>query len=608
MRIAMVSEHASPLAVVGGVDAGGQNVHVAALARAIGRRGHEVVVHTRRDSPEPPRRVRLADGVEVDHVDAGAPRPIPKDELLPFMDAFADDLAERWRAERPDVVHAHFWMSAHAALAAAQPLGIPVVQTFHALGVVKRRHQGDKDTSPSERHEIEREIVQRADRLVCTCTDEVFELVRLGADRSRLVVIPCGVELERFTPDGPRESRRRGRTRLLCIGRLVERKGIGNVISALRELPDTELIVAGGLDREQLDADPEARRLLDLARREGVADRVELRGHVSRDELPALLRSGDVLVTVPWYEPFGITPLEAMACGVPVVAAAVGGLIDSVVDGVTGVHVPPRDPERLVVALRDLLASPRRRAAMGREGVRRARELYDWNRVAASTLGVYRALAGPARGPRRRSFARAATTSTGAREHVRALAGALQRVQPEFERAEGWGRGLAERLVDGGRLLAVGNGGSAAEAQHLTAELVGRFETERAPLSAICLHGDTSSLTAICNDYGADEGFARQVRAHGRPGDVLLALSTSGRSANVVAAAAAARELGMTTWAMTGAAPNPLADCCDDAIALDLPRPATVQELHMVAVHVLCGAVDRAIAERDERHAQRVRA
>jgi D-inositol-3-phosphate glycosyltransferase len=170
----MVSEHASPLAVLGGVDAGGQNVHVAALAAALGRRGDQVVVHTRRDHPAPPRRVPFAAGATVDHVDAGPPHALPKDELLPHMEAFADELRERWAEDRPDVVHAHFWMSAVAALAAAGDLEIPVVHTFHALGVVKRRHQGAADTSPPERIRIEREIAHSVDRVVATCSDEVF--------------------------------------------------------------------------------------------------------------------------------------------------------------------------------------------------------------------------------------------------------------------------------------------------------------------------------------------------------------------------------------------------------------------------------------------------
>jgi glycosyltransferase involved in cell wall biosynthesis/phosphoheptose isomerase len=596
MRVAMVSEHASPLAAVGGVDAGGQNVHVAALAEAMGRRGADVVVHTRRDDGALAEWVPMAPRVLVHHVAAGPPEHIPKDELLPHMDAFAEELRRHWRRSRPDVVHTHFWMSAYAALRAAQPLGIPVVHTFHALGVVKRRYQGDRDTSPPERNEIERDIVRRVDQIVATCTDEVFELIRLGASNHRLTVIPCGVDLSLFRPDGRSEPRRSDRRRLVCVGRLVERKGIGNAISALAELPDTELIVAGGAPRAELARDPQARRLLRTADAEGVADRVELRGRLRHEEIPPLLRSADALVSVPWYEPFGIAPLEAMACGVPVVASAVGGMIDTVVDGVTGVHVPPRDPERLAAALRPLLADHELRIDYGRAGVKRARRLYDWNRIAASTLDVYARVVRAQ--PRARPVARFVLPPTPA-EHLAALNDSLRRLEGELERLAGWGERLAACLLEGGRLLAVGNGGSAAQAQHLTAELVGRYECEREPLSAICLHGDTSSLTAITNDYGHEEGFARQVRAHGRRGDVLVALSTSGASPNVLAAARAATERGMTVWALTGSAPNPLTELSDDCLGFPCPSTATIQELHQVAIHLLCGAVDREVSLRD---------
>jgi D-inositol-3-phosphate glycosyltransferase len=406
MRIAMVSEHASPLAVLGGVDAGGQNVHVAALAGALARRGDSVVVHTRRDAATLPRRVPLAPGVVVDHVTAGPAVGLPKDELLPYMEAFADDLRTQWAAERPDVVHAHFWMSGLAAQWAARDLGIPVAHTFHALGTVKRRHQGDKDTSPPERLELEAWIAAQVDRVVATCTDEVFELLRMGTDRRRITVIPCGVDLQRFTASGPAEPRPPGVPRLVAACRLVERKGIGNAVTALAELPGAELHVAGGPDVAELEHDPEARRLRALATALGVEDRLVLRGRVGRDEMPALLRSADVVVCAPWYEPFGIVPLEAMACGAPVVATAVGGQIDSVVHGVTGVHVPPRDPAALAAALRDLLADDPRRAELGREGRRRAQRLYAFDRIAAATREVYDELTGARRATRR--FARRA--------------------------------------------------------------------------------------------------------------------------------------------------------------------------------------------------------
>jgi D-inositol-3-phosphate glycosyltransferase len=394
MRIAMVSEHASPLAVLGGVDAGGQNVHVAALAAALGRLGDEVVVHTRRDDPSLPRRVPLAPGVEVDHVDAGPPVVLPKDDLLPYMPAFAAELRTQWERERPDVIHSHFWMSAVAALDASAGR-IPVVHTFHALGTVKRRHQRERDTSPRTRIAIERRIAATADRIVATCTDEVFELLRMEADRHRITVIPCGADLDRFGP-GPAEPRTPGMHRLVAASRLVMRKGIGNAISALAEVPGTELQIAGGPPRDELQHDSEARRLSALAESLGIADRVVLRGRLGRDAMPALLRSADAVVCVPWYEPFGIVPLEAMACGVPVVASAVGGQTDSVVHDVTGIHVAPLDPPALAAALRDLLADPERRARLGAAGARRARQRYGFDRIAKSTRAVYAELA-PAR-------------------------------------------------------------------------------------------------------------------------------------------------------------------------------------------------------------------
>jgi D-sedoheptulose 7-phosphate isomerase len=179
--------------------------------------------------------------------------------------------------------------------------------------------------------------------------------------------------------------------------------------------------------------------------------------------------------------------------------------------------------------------------------------------------------------------------------HLDKLRTALDRADGEAAVVRSWGGKLAGVLGSGGRLLACGNGGSAAEAQHLTAELVGRFRAERRPYAAIALHADTSSLTAIANDYGAEEMYARQVRAHGRRGDVLVCLSTSGGSGNVLAAARAARECGLLAWALTGPAPNPLADLCDEAVTVPAEETATVQEVHLAMIHMLCDAVEEAL-------------
>ncbi|MEZ0075712.1 SIS domain-containing protein [Planotetraspora sp. GP83] len=180
--------------------------------------------------------------------------------------------------------------------------------------------------------------------------------------------------------------------------------------------------------------------------------------------------------------------------------------------------------------------------------------------------------------------------------HLARLSTALAAVDPDTPRIYAWGLKLAAVLTGGGRLLACGNGGSAAEAQHLTAELVGRYRANRRPYAAIPLHADTSAVTAIGNDFGMDEVYARQVRAHGRPGDVLICLSTSGASPNVTAAAEAARECGLTTWALTGPAPNPLADLCDEVLAVPVGDTATVQEVHLTVIHMLCDVIEEACA------------
>ncbi len=178
-------------------------------------------------------------------------------------------------------------------------------------------------------------------------------------------------------------------------------------------------------------------------------------------------------------------------------------------------------------------------------------------------------------------------------EHVAELRQALDSFDGCVDIADQWGRDLAAILTRGGRLLAAGNGGSAAQAQHLTAELVGRYRRDRGPFSAICLSSETSSLTAICNDYPAEELFARQVEAHGRPGDVLILMSTSGRSPNLVAAAHRGCSVGLEVWAMTGPAPNPLAAAATRSCSVDAAYTATVQELHLVALHLLCASFDR---------------
>ncbi|MGL5910740.1 MAG: SIS domain-containing protein, partial [Phycicoccus sp.] len=252
---------------------------------------------------------------------------------------------------------------------------------------------------------------------------------------------------------------------------------------------------------------------------------------------------------------------------------------------------PPHDTAALTAAVARLLDRPDVAAGMGREGRARALQHYDWDVVSRATESVLLEVRRPTADARCESRlwldGHRAEVDSGLRSLTR-RSGLLR----------AWGEQLATVLTTGGRLLAAGNGGSAAEAQHLTGELVGRFLRDRRALSGVALTADSASLTAILNDYGPDEVFARQVEAHGRPGDVLVLLSTSGTSSNVLHAAKRGADVGLTVWALTGPAPNPLAGLAHEAITVDAPSTAAVQEVHLVAIHALCAALDASLASR----------
>lgn len=400
MKIAMISEHANPLADLGTTDAGGQNVHVAALSEALVRAGHGVCVYTRRTDPLAQTETIGPGGFVVRLIDAGPPKPIPKDDIYGFVDAFAAGVRRWFAVESPDVVHAHFWMSALVAARVCPLLRVPFAITFHALGGEKRMHQGTGDSSPASRIDDERRLACAADRVIATTSSEIFELCRMGAEPRRLRIVPCGVDTAFFSSGEPYALPRRFAHRIVTLSRLVPRKGVDDAIVALRDVPDSELLVAGGDERVPCDA-RELARLREVALVHGVAERTFFVGRLGRAAIPGFLRSADALVSAGWYEPFGIVPLEAMACGVPVVATSVGGQKDTVIDGYTGFHVSPRSPKAISAALSTLVASPSLRARFGAAGRYRVAERYTWTQIAAETLRVYR------------SIERTATTSIG---------------------------------------------------------------------------------------------------------------------------------------------------------------------------------------------------
>ena len=405
-KIALISEHASPIAPPGGVDSGGQNIYVANVARQLVELGHAVDVFTRRDNALTPQVLCAPGGYSVVHVPAGPPRPVPKEALLPHMEEFGTwltrYLGHAARAGAPyDIVHANFFMSGMAGLAIKRALGTPLVITFHALGRVRRIHQREADGFPDARFDIEDMLVREADRIVAECPQDRSDLIRLyRANPLAIETVPCGFDAGEFFPLDRDEARANLRWAprafiVLQLGRLVPRKGIDNVIRSIGRLArqtqrQVRLYVVGGnTDAPDERATPEIGRLRKIARDAGVEEHVVFVGRRDREVLRLCYAACDVFVTTPWYEPFGITPVEAMACARPVVGAAVGGIRSTVVDGATGYLVPPDNPEALAARLGSLMEHEGKAHAMGRAGQARAARLYTWRGVATRLATVY---------------------------------------------------------------------------------------------------------------------------------------------------------------------------------------------------------------------------
>jgi glycosyltransferase involved in cell wall biosynthesis len=412
-RIAFLSEHASPLATLGGADGGGQNIYVGEVSRNLGRCGFAIDVFTRRDNPDVPEIVEWGTGVRVVNLLAGPVQPRPKDELWPYISEFRDSLLRFMEHDEThyDLVHSNFWMSGWVATELRRRLGIPVIQIFHAMGKTKRRHQKKVDTSPGDRIKTEIDIIRQVDRIIAQCPNERSELIKdYGANPDKIVLIPSAVNTRIFKPVDRDASRRRigldiNDKVIVYVGRMLPRKDIRNVIRALaillrksessEGLPTTslKLMVVGG---ESLEPDPiatpEIGELQKLVAELGVTELVRFIGKRQPEELRDYYCAGDVAVTTPWYEPFGLTPLEAMACGRPVIGSAVGGITYTIKDGETGFLVPPRDPEALAARLQLLLSQPELSTQMGLVARKRVERGFTWSIAAMRTGALYETL------------------------------------------------------------------------------------------------------------------------------------------------------------------------------------------------------------------------
>ncbi|MBO9616558.1 MAG: glycosyltransferase [Dyadobacter sp.] len=400
-KIAFISEHASPLAVLGGVDSGGQNVYVAELCKSLAKLGYLIDIFTRKDCTELPEIVSWVPGVRVIHIEAGPAADVPKEHLLGFMDEFGRNMIRfiaRFQMDY-ELIHANFFMSGLVASYVKRRLGIPYVITFHALGKIRKLHQKELDAFPEERLDIEQMIVGDADYIIAECPQDKQDLVQhYHADPSHITIIPCGFSADEFHPSARLIARRylgldEDELVLLQLGRVVPRKGIDNVIRSLRYLHDIPklrlLVVGGATDVPDFEKDQEFIRLRDIARAEGVLERVEFTGRRNRQQLKQYYQAADFFISTPWYEPFGITPLEAMACGTPVIGSAVGGIKYTVKDRETGFLVPPNDPEGLALAVREGIACPDKYQALCRNALKRVNAYFTWEHVAQKADDLY---------------------------------------------------------------------------------------------------------------------------------------------------------------------------------------------------------------------------
>ncbi len=405
LQVAVISVHTCPLARLGSRETGGMNVYVRELSRHLGSRGVAVDVFTRRQEPDVPDIVEFGENARVIHLDAGPARAMDKYDVLRYLPQFTQGVREfQWRAGHSyHLVHGHYWLSSPVATALATQWHVPLVAMFHTLGQLKNRvSRNGSERENAERIEIERLAMLAADRVVAVSPTDMEQMADFyGALRSRIRMVPGGVDTDLFRPffaDAARALLGLGPGKLvLFVGRIQRLKGIDLLLRAFAQLingwPEDEkprLMVVGGRNPADL-ADPEAtemERLRILAAELGVGERVTFQGAVPHSSLPAYYSAADVVAVPSRYESFGLVALEAMACGVPVVASGVGGLQWTVQHGKTGFLVRRRDPKQFAAAIRAVLLDPDLHSSLSAGAVEAARG-FSWASAADRTLQLY---------------------------------------------------------------------------------------------------------------------------------------------------------------------------------------------------------------------------
>ncbi len=669
-RIALISEHASPLGTFGGVDSGGQNVYVGQLAKHLAILGYKVDVFTRRDNDQLPAIIPWMDGVRIINVPAGPAKYVRKEDMLPYMKEFtacvldfcqnnAQQTQEKNTRLVPqyDLIHANFWMSAIVAAEIKQILGIPFVVTFHALGRVRRFWQGDADEFLDRRFAIEDSIVAQADRIIAECPQDEQDLLYLyNARKNKIRIIPCGFEEDEFWQVEKTLARQKlglpiDENLILQLGRLVPRKGVDTVIRAFGRLlrqhgVQARLLIVGG-ESEEPDPHltPEIGRLQVIARQEGVESQVTFVGRRPREILKYYYSAADIFVTTPLYEPFGITPVEAMACGTPVIGSRVGGIKYTVKDGKTGYLVPPNNPDVIAEKIAYLYKNPQVLECLSRQAIQRVHQKFTWKQVTSAVAALYEEVLTAAEHQQQTRTIRSekilqkvpscpfllsdeslvtaanksgflticqtekrnfhfsipssfpASFSVLIEDSFAAAISVLEKSRQTLTQAIAKvAEAMSTCFALGGKVLVCGNGGSAADAQHFAAEFVGKFRCFcRQGLPVMALTADSSFLSAWANDVGYEYVFSRQVETFAKPGDLLMGISTTGRSRNLIEAFKTARATDVKSIALLGGDGGELLSLANLAIVVPANDTQRIQEAQHLIMHILCELVEKQV-------------
>lgn len=608
-KIAFISDQASPLAIGGEAGCGGgQHVHVAELAKALADIGYEVDIYTRRDSLDLDEIVYFYPHVRVINILAGPAKPIPKEEMFMYMDEFGDMMLDIITDHniKYNLIHAHFWLSGYVAIRIKQELGIPLVVNFHGLGAVAQEASNISDRLPAERLDIEDEIIWHADQIIATCPNEMKDLIHYyHVDTVKVEIIPCGYNPEDFHPverDLAKATLKLSSENqyVLQLGSITPHKGVENVLRGFALLDNkfqqVQLYIVGANEEGECGTE-QLQNMADLASDLGVAERVHFVNVQERSMLKYYYSAADIFVTTPWYEPFGITTLEAAACGTPVIGSHVGGLEYTIRHGDTGLLVEPENPIQLASALHDLLNNTQLRGEMTEAGVKHVSEHFNWETIADKTASQYEKLIRPMQFPAvvMSQPVRVKNSLTDAAELFKLTAETLYLDVVEASKA------IGHALKNGKKILVCSDERSAISHQHFIDGMLGRFKTSK---RAACAVISLQAHKEWSEESDSEDLFAQQVGALGNTGDVLVCLSVQGTSGSIIRALQQAHHQQLVCVGLLGGNGGQVNDLVHHNLCVPSGDNARIQEVHLHLCHLICDLIEQELFPfSNERHA-----